>query len=62
MNDHGAGFASGLGMAGVLLVLDRFAGREVPMAEVMLVLAAVVLIPVGIIDFLVDRLGRSKRG
>ena len=61
MNDHGAGFASGLGMAGVLLVLDRISGRAVPMAEVMLVVAAVVLIPVGIIDFIGDRLGR-KRG
>ena len=60
MNDHAAGFATGLGCAGLLLVADRVSGHAVPMAEVMLILAAVVLIPVGIIDFVNDRLDRRR--
>lgn len=61
VNDHVAGFASGLGCAGLLVLLGRVSGGTVPTAEIMLILAAVVLIPVGIIDFVSDRLDR-KRG
>lgn len=61
MNDRLSAFCAGMGFAGFALVIQRILEPRLPLGEMLLLIFFIVMIGVGLLDFILDHWGRADR-